>query len=225
MNGSIARIIDTSPLKPSYTEDEVKKAIQDGIDNKCCSVCVQPCHIPMAVEMCAGTETKVCCVLDFPHGKSPIEVKRFMAETYSKMGARELDMVMNYGYALSGLWDKVEEEIRAVTDTAHKNGSIVKVIFEASQLDAAQIKKATEVSISAGADFVKTATGFFGEGAKEEELKVMIETAAGRCKVKASGGVHDYEKAKHFADIGVDRIGIGSANLEELMEQEKKYER
>ena len=219
---SIAEIIDTSPLKPSYTEEEVKQAIQDGIDNKCCSVCVQPCHITMAAKMCEGTDTKVCCVLDFPHGKSPLEVKAFMAETYSKMGAKEIDMVMNYGYALSGLWDRVEEEIRAVVETAHKNGSIVKVIFEASQLNPEQIKKATEVSISAGADFVKTATGFFGEGAKEEELKIMIETAAGRCKVKASGGVHDYEKAKHFADIGVDRIGIGSANLKELIGQEKE---
>ncbi len=223
MNKSIAGIIDTSPLKPSYTEDEVRQAIQDGIDNKCCSVCVQPCHIPMAAKMCAGTETKVCCVLDFPHGKSPVEVKSFMAETYAKMGAEEIDMVMNYGYALSGLWDRVEEEIKAVADISHKNGAIVKVIFEASQLSPEQIKKATLVSIEAGADFVKTATGFFGEGAKEEELKIMIETADGRCKVKASGGVHDYEKAKHFADIGVDRIGIGSANLKELMKQEKEY--
>lgn len=218
---NINRYIDTSPLNPSMTTEEVKAAIQEGIDYHCRSVCVQPCDIPLAAQMCKGTDTAVCCVLDFPHGKSPKNIKRMMAEEYCKLGAVELDMVMNFGYALSGRWDEVEDEIRAVTEETHKHGAIVKVILEASQLSPEQIAEATERSVKAGADFVKTATGFTGTGAKEEELRVMLDTAAGRCKVKASGGIRDLATAKHFVEMGVARIGIGSTSMKKVVDEDK----
>ncbi len=218
----ISRYIDTSPLRPSMTEDDVKKAIEEGIEAQCASVCVQSCHIPMAAQLCRGTSTKVCCVLDFPHGKSPLKVKEYMAKCYCEMGAEEIDMVMNYGYALSGKWDKVEEEIRAVTEAAHAGNAIVKVIFEASQLSSEQIVKATKVSISAGADFVKTATGFFGDGATIEQIIAMDNASEGKCKVKASGGIRSYDQARKLMEAGADRIGMGSSSLKKVLDEEKQ---
>jgi len=217
----ISRYIDTSPLRPSMTEDEVKEAIEEGVKAECASVCVQPCHIPLAAKLCKGSKTAVCCVLDFPHGKSPLNVKEYMAKTYCELGANEIDMVMNYGYALSGLWDQVEDEIKAVVKASHEGGAIVKVIFEASQLSREQIIKATKVSISAGADFVKTATGFFGDGATEEEIRTMADAAEGKCKVKASGGIRSYEQARNMMKAGADRIGMGSSSLKKVLDEEK----
>jgi len=118
-------------------------------------------------------------------------------------------MVMNYGYALGGDWDVVEEEIRGVCEEAHAQGALVKVIFETSQLTLDQVKTATEVSIKAGADFVKTSTGFNGAGATVEAVKAMLETAQGRAKVKPSGGIRDYATAKMYVDMGAQRLGIG----------------
>jgi deoxyribose-phosphate aldolase len=118
-------------------------------------------------------------------------------------------MVMNYGYARGGDWDVVEDEIRGVCEEAHKAGALVKVIFETSQLTLDQVKTATEVAIKAGADFVKTSTGFNGAGATVDAVKVMLDTAKGRAKVKASGGIRDYATAKMYVDLGAKRLGIG----------------
>ena len=112
----------------------------------------------------------------------------------------------------------VEEEIKAVVEEAHAKGVIVKVIFETSQLDDAQIRKATEVCIAAGADFVKTSTGFNGGGATVEAVKAMLETAQGRIKVKPSGGIRNFETAKMYVDMGVDRLGIGYSSCKPIVE-------
>lgn len=154
----LSRYIDSSPLNPAMTSDEVRAAITEAVRQECCSVCVQPADIPLAVQLCRNTDTRVCTVLDFPHGKAPAAVKEIEARYYMEYGAEELDMVMNYGLARSGKWDEVEVEIRAVANAAHARNVLVKVIFEASQLTSEEIARATEVSIAAGADFVKTAT-------------------------------------------------------------------
>ena len=127
---------------------------------------------------------------------------------------------MNYGAARGGAWDVVEAEIKAVVEEAHAKGVNVKVIFETSQLTIDQIKKATEVSIAAGADFVKTSTGFNGTGATVEAVQAMLDTAKGRCKVKPSGGIRNYETAKMYVDMGVDRLGIGFASCKAICEGE-----
>ncbi len=129
-------------------------------------------------------------------------------------------MVMNYGAARGGAWDVVEAEIKAVVEEAHAKGVNVKVIFETSQLTIDQIKKATEVSIAAGADFVKTSTGFNGTGATVEAVQAMLDTAKGRGKVKPSGGIRNYETAKMYVDMGVDRLGIGFASCKAICEGE-----
>ena len=125
---------------------------------------------------------------------------------------------MNYGAARGGAWDVVEAEIKAVVEEAHAKGVIVKVIFETSQLNVEQIIKGTEVCIAAGADFVKTSTGFNGAGATVEAVKAMLDTAKGRIKVKPSGGIRNFETAKMYVDMGVDRLGIGYSSCKTIVE-------
>ena len=215
---NIARYFDSAILKPDMTPEQVEAAIQESISFDSYSVCVRGCDIDLAVRLTQGTNTVVSCVLDFPYGYSGIETKRAAARDYASRGVKDIDMVMNYGAARGGAWDVVEAEVRAVVEEAHKQGVIVKVIFETSQLNLDQIRKATEVCIAAGADFVKTSTGFNGGGATVEAVQAMLETANGRIKVKPSGGIRNYETAKMYVDMGVDRLGIGYGSCKAIAE-------
>ena len=206
---NIARYLDAAILKPDMTPEQVRAAIRECIALKAMTVCVRGCDIDLAVKMCEGTDTLVSCVLDFPYGYGGAAAKRAIAKDYASRGVFEIDMVMNYGAARGGDWATVEEEIRGVVEEAHAKNVGVKVIFETSQLDDAQIRRATEVSIAAGADFVKTSTGFNGAGATVEAVKAMLETAQGRCRVKPSGGIRDYATAKMYVDMGAERLGVG----------------
>lgn len=215
----INRYLDHAILNPEFTIEEIKEKIAEGIKYGVQTVCVRGCDIPLAVEMCKGTRTNVGCVLDFPHGHGGKEAKAALAEIYTKQGAKEVDMVINYGYAKSGAWDKVEEEIRVVCEKVHKKDGIVKVIFETSQLTLEEIAEATRRCIAAKADFVKTSTGFNGVGATEEAVKVMLETADGRIKVKPSGGIRDYDSARMFLAMGAERLGVGSSSTAKICEK------
>ena len=207
----INRYLDHAVLKPEFTQEEARAGIQMGIDYHVKTVCVRPCDIRMAQEMCRGTDVLVSCVLDFPHGCAGKEAKEALAGIYAGMGVVEIDMVMNFGLAKSGEWERVAEEIRGVVKAAHSRGVGVKVIFETSQLTVEEIEKATEVCIECGADFVKTSTGFLGCGATVESVKAMLDTAKGRIKVKPSGGMGDYKTARAFVDMGAERLGVGVA--------------
>ena len=215
---NIARYFDSAILKPDMTTEQVEAAIRESISFDSYSVCVRGCDIDLAVRLTQGTNTVVSCVLDFPYGYSGIETKRAAARDYASRGVKDIDMVMNYGAARGGAWDVVEAEVRAVVEEAHKQGVIVKVIFETSQLNLDQIRKATEVCVAAGADFVKTSTGFNGGGATVEAVQAMLETAKGRIKVKPSGGIRNYETAKMYVDMGVDRLGIGYGSCKAIAE-------
>lgn len=215
----IQRYIDYSTLKPEMTTDEVKVALERALQDNYVAICVRPCDIDMAVAMCKGTETTTSCVLDYPHGTGGKEAKKVLTEIYAKQGIKEIDMVMNFGFARSGLWDAVGEEIAVVSRAAHDNGSIVKVIFEIGHLTLDEIGKATEVCIANEADYVKTCTGFY-EPVTEEAVKKMVETAAGRAKVKASGpGIFDLETALRYLELGVDRLGIGYAFSDKILDE------
>ena len=216
----ISRYFDAAVLKPEMTPEQAEAAIKECIAFDSYSVCVRGCDIALAKRLCEGTNTKVSCVLDFPYGYGGVEAKREAAKAYEAMGVVDIDMVMNYGAARGGAWDVVEAEVRAVSEEAHKKGVNVKVIFETSQLDDAQIRKGTEVCIAAGADFVKTSTGFNGGGATVEAVRAMLETAAGRIKVKPSGGIRNYDTAKMYVDMGVDRLGIGFSSCAKICEGE-----
>lgn len=215
---NIAEYLDAAVLKPDMMPEQARAAIEACIALKTKTVCVRGCDVELAVRLCEGTDTRVSCVLDFPYGYGGAAVKRAAAKDYAEKGVWEIDMVMNYGAARGGDWETVEAEIRGVVEEAHAKGVGVKVIFETSQLDEAQIRRATEVSIAAGADFVKTSTGFNGGGATVEAVRIMLETADGRCKVKASGGIRDYATAKMYVDMGVERLGVGYANCAALCE-------
>ncbi len=220
----ISRYFDAAVLKSEMTPQQVEEAIREAIAWDSYSVCVRGCDIDLALELTRGTNTSVGCVLDFPYGYGGLEAKRMAARAYAAKGVEDIDMVMNYGAARGGAWDVVEEEIRAVVEEAHAKGVIVKVIFETSQLNARQIARATEVCIAAGADFVKTSTGFLGGGATVEAVQTMLETAQGRIKVKPSGGIRDYETARKFVDMGVHRLGLGYGSCRTVCEGEKAAE-
>lgn len=209
MENNIARYIDHAILKPEMTQDEARKAILEGINYSVRTVCVRPCDIELAVGLCKGTQTDVCCVLAFPHGCVPTEVKAFEASQYAFKGLKEIDMVANFGYVRSGLWDKVLKDIQAVAEVTRKAGVLLKVIFESCTLSLEEIKKTTEICIEAGADFVKTSTGFHNDGATVEAVKAMLEAAKGRIRVKASGGIRDIETARRYIDMGCERLGVG----------------
>ncbi|MDC7218523.1 MAG: deoxyribose-phosphate aldolase [Spirochaetales bacterium] len=208
----VNRYLDHAVLKPEMTREEAVAAIQLGIDYKVRTVCVRPCDIALAADMCKGTETEVSCVLSFPHGTAPSPIKAEEARLYIELGTNEIDMVANYGYIRSGLWEEVEKDIKAVSDVTGPAGIPLKVIFETSQLTTEQIAKTTEICIKAKADFVKTSTGFYGEGATIEGVQTMLDSAKGRIKVKPSGGIRTTEQAQNYIDMGVHRLGNGSGS-------------
>ncbi|HEY5560971.1 MAG TPA: deoxyribose-phosphate aldolase [Clostridiaceae bacterium] len=206
-NTLMNRFIDHAVLKPEMTRDEVIKAIKLGIDYQVKTVCVRPCDIDLAVDMCKGTDTEVSCVLGFPHGVGLSEIKGEEAKLYIKKGVNEIDMVVNYSYIRSAQWDLVEDDIKAVSDITKSAGITLKVILETGMLTLEEIKNATEIAIKAKADFVKSSTGFNGGGATVEAIEVMLKASAGRIKVKASGGIRDSQRAKLFLNLGCERLG------------------
>lgn len=212
----IARYIDHAVLNPAMTPEEVRAAIQLGIDNDVYSVCVQPRDIEMALSMCKGTNTLVSCVLDFPHGCGGAASKRAAARLYAEMGVQEIDMVMNYGAAKGGDWAAVREEIFGVVEEAHARGVLVKVIFETCELSEDCIRQGVDVCVDVGADFVKTSTGFAAKGATPEAVMTMVSQAAGRVRVKASGGIRTLEDARAYVEMGAERLGVGFSTVPKL---------
>jgi deoxyribose-phosphate aldolase len=206
----VAATIDHAVLKPSLTDQDIVQGCQLGKKYQVASVCVRPSDVAAASRELAGSGVKVSMVVGFPHGANRSEVKALEARLAIQDGAQELDMVMNIGKFLSGQYDYVRDDIKAVVNEAKPHGVLVKVIFESCFLTLEQVAKATELSIAAGADFVKTSTGFADGSATPEAVATMIKTAAGRIKVKPSGGIRDYAKAVAFLEQGADRLGVGS---------------
>ncbi|HPE78238.1 MAG TPA: deoxyribose-phosphate aldolase, partial [Draconibacterium sp.] len=180
------------------------------IENGVFSMCVKPCDIKAAKELLKKSDVKVSCVLSFPHGADATPVKAFQAKQAIEDGTDEIDMVMNIGKFLSGDWEYVVEDIKAVVDVAHSHGVLVKVIQESGYLTLEQVAKACELSYEAGADFVKTSTGFGPGKATPEIIEVMVKTVGDRMMVKPSGGIRTWEDAVSFLKQGADRLGIGS---------------
>ena len=209
MGESISRYLDAAVLHPELERHKAEAALQSIIDFNCRTACIRPCDIGLAVEMCRDTATDVCVVLGFPHGCGLNRVKALEAQAYLDEGVDEIDMVVNYGFVRSGLWELVEADIRAVSEITRTRTSLLKVILETSELTAGQIIRATECAVAAEADFVKTSTGFASGGATVEAVRIMLEAAAGRIEVKASGGIRDCAQAQAYIDMGVTRLGVG----------------
>lgn len=210
----LARYIDQSVLKPEFTQEDIRRYTQEGIDFGCATICINPASLEMVSKMVDGTDTGICVVCDFPFGLSTTESKVKQAEEYcSKYKIEDLDIVANYGQLRSGNYDYVTRDIKAVVDVCHKYGTNVKVIIETDSLTMDQIKAGTRCAVNAGADFIKSSTGFFtgkeNVGATEEVVAAMMEAGEGKIKVKGSGCIRTREHFLKLIDMGIDRMGIG----------------
>lgn len=210
----LARYIDQSVLKPEFTVDDVRRYAQEGIDFGCATICVNPASLPVVAPMVEGTDTGICVVCDFPFGLSTTESKAAQAEAYcAAYDIEDLDVVANYGRLRSGDLDYVTADIRAVADACHARGTKVKVIIETDSLTPEQIADGTRCAVAAGADFIKSSTGFYtgGEqrGATPEVVRIMMEAGEGRIAVKGSGCIRTRERFFELIDMGIDRMGIG----------------
>ena len=206
----IGRMMDHAVRKPNCTDEDIRKNAEacraHGIGN----LCVRPTDVAYAKELLQGSPVTVACVVGFPHGASRSETKALETRLAIEDGADEIDMVMNVGKLLSGDLDCVKNDIAAVVAVAKPKQVVVKVILETCLLTPGQIAQACELAIAAGADFVKTSTGFNGDGASVEAVKIMLDTVKGRARVKPSGGIRDWSRAVMFAEMGVHRLGVGS---------------
>ena len=209
---SAARLMDHAVLKPAMTDDDIRAAAAMCVARGVGDLCVRPTDAALAVELLRGTGVTVAVVVGFPHGASRAEVKALEARLAIADGADELDMVMNVGKFLSGDHDFVRRDIEAVVAEAKPRGVLVKVILETCLLTPEQIADACGLAVAAGADFVKTSTGFNGEGATPEAVDVMLEACAGRARVKASGGIRTWAQAVSFLEMGAARLGVGAAD-------------
>jgi deoxyribose-phosphate aldolase len=212
----INRYLDAAILKPEFTEAEVVEALKCCVRLETFSACVRPCDIELAQRHCRGTRTAVCVVLGFPHGVQLPQSKIDEARRYLALKVDEIDMVANYGWIRSGKWAAVEADIAGVAGLTQPEGVPLKVIFETAHLERAQIEQMTEICIRSGADFVKTSTGFNGAGACIEEVQCMLDTAAGRIRVKPSGGIRNRQEAEHFIQMGAHRLGVGWTSCEAI---------
>ncbi len=210
------KYIDHTLLKNSATKEAIKKLCLEAIEYDFMSVCVNPANIELAYSLLKDSTVKVCTVVGFPLGASTIETKKFEIMDAISKGATEIDMVINIGKAKENDFAYITNEIKAVVDAAE--GTLVKVIIETSELTKLEIKKCSECVVEAGADYVKTSTGFSSGGATVEDVTIMKETVGDNAKVKASGGIRDLETAQKMIDAGASRLGVsaGIAIIQEL---------
>jgi deoxyribose-phosphate aldolase len=203
----LAKTIDHSLLRPELTESEVVAGCELARRYDVASVCAKPCHVSLAARLLEGSDVKVGTVIGFPHGCSTTAIKVAEARQALKDGAVELDMVINIGELRSGHYDTVRDEIQAVADVAHASGAILKVIFENAYLNDEQKITACHLSEAAGADFVKTSTGFAPTGATLEDVRLMRQNVSPHIQVKAAQGVRTLEAALQMIEAGVTRMG------------------
>lgn len=204
----LAKYIDHTLLKQNASMADIEALCCEAMDYGFYSVCVQPCWTAFAKSCLEGSDVKVAVVVGFPMGMNETEIKVAETKLAVSRGADEIDMVINVGDALEGYYDDVTIEIGRVKVACGR--ADLKVIIETSFFNEEQIVALTECCIKAGAEFVKTSTGFFGAGASVENVALMAKTAQGRCKVKASGGIRDLKTALAMIDAGANRLGVSA---------------
>jgi deoxyribose-phosphate aldolase len=205
----IAKTLDHAALKPNMTDKDIVDACAIGRKYGVATVCVRPSDVPLAARELAGSGVDVSVVIGFPHGAHKPQTKALEAKLAIADGAKELDMVMNVGKFLSGDHEWVKRDIAGVVAEAKGKGVLVKVILESTYLTLEQVARACQIARDAGANFVKTSTGFadVGPGATPEAIEVMVKTVGATMGVKASGGVRDYLGAVGFLEQGCARLG------------------
>ncbi|MGG1677467.1 deoxyribose-phosphate aldolase [Neobacillus sp. NRS-1170] len=210
MANNVAAMIDHTLLKPEATREQIETLCQEARENSFFSVCVNPTWVSTAKELLQGSAVKVCTVIGFPLGASTPETKAFETKNAIDHGADEVDMVINIGALKDHNDELVESDILAVVDAA-KGKALTKVIIETSLLSKDEKIRACELSVKAGADYVKTSTGFSTGGATFEDIALMRKTVGPDIGVKASGGVRSTEDAQMMIEAGATRIGASSS--------------
>lgn len=204
----LAPLIDHTLLKPNARRAQIERLCAEAREHGFASVCVNACWVPLCHELLRGDDVRVCTVIGFPLGATSSAGKAAEAAQAVSDGADELDMVVNMGWLLDGDLAAVRSDIAAVVEAAQ--GRCVKVIIETCLLAPEQIEQACRCAVEAGANFVKTSTGFSTGGAKVGDVALMAKTVAGACQVKASGGIHTAEEAAAMVEAGASRIGTSS---------------
>ena len=227
----LAKMIDHSILQPVHTDEDLKMQCAVAKKYQVASVCVKPYAVQQAVKLLKGSDVKVGCVIGFPHGNSSTAVKVFEAEQACNEGATEIDMVINIGKALGGDWEYVEKEIKAVTDSCHRSNALIKVIFETDYVTRTEDKiRLCEICTRAGADFVKTSTGygfvkqpdgsFNYKGATVADVELMRKHSGPRVQVKCAGGVRTLDDLLKMKAAGATRSGATAT--EAILEEATK---
>ena len=212
----LAKYIDYSVLKPEFTEAEIIDLTKDGVALGCATICINPAYMDLCRPYVEGKETKLCPVCDFPFGTSSTESRIAQAKIIMEGNEDiigELDIVANFGRIRSGKYDEVTKDLKAVADECHKHNIPLKVIFETDALNEEQIRKTCRCAVEAGADFVKTSTGFLtgyeAHGAVPEVIQIMMEEVGGKCRIKGSGCIRTREHFLKLIDMGIDRMVVG----------------
>ncbi len=230
----LAKMIDHSILGPTLTDADLESHCKIALEYNVASVCVKPYAVKKAAELLIGSDVRVGCVIGFPHGNSATSVKVFETELACNDGAIEIDMVINIGKALGGDWDYVENEIKAVTEACHKNHAIVKVIFETDYVTRDEDKiRLCQICTIAGADFVKTSTGFgFVKkpdgnynyiGATVHDIELMRKYSGPEVRIKCAGGVRTLDDLLKMKAAGATRSGA-TATVAILEEAKKRFD-
>ena len=206
---NINKLIDHTALKPNTNKESILKLIAEAKTYDFASVCVNPCWVALAHQELKNTDVKVCTVIGFPLGANTTKVKVFETKDAIEKGAQEIDMVINIAMLKDKEYDYVENEIHQIVEAA-KDKAIVKVIIETCLLTDEEKIKACELSQKAGADFVKTSTGFSTGGATVHDIALMRKTVGAEMGIKASGGVHTHEEALAMVEAGATRIGASA---------------
>lgn len=207
---SLARMIDHTLLKPDATSDKIAQLCFEARKYHFASVCVNPTHVKLCADLLRGSDVKVCTVIGFPLGATSAEVKAFETRNALDNGATEIDMVLNIGALKAGENELVARDIRGVVETGHAAGALVKVIIETALLSDEEKVVACLLAKEAGADYVKTSTGFSGGGATVHDIALMRRTVGPSLGVKASGGIHTHEEAEALVAAGATRIGASA---------------
>lgn len=219
----IAKMLDHSTLQPFLTEKDIVKGCEVALKYDCATVCARPGDMALVTRMLKGSTVLPCTVIGFPHGAHRTDVKVFEAKKALEDGCKELDMVLNIGKMLAGEEEYVQDEIAQLARCAHEGDAILKVILETCYLSDEQIIAACRLSEQAGADFVKTSTGYGSAGARVQHVKLMRESVSQKVRVKASGGIRTLDAVLGCRLAGASRCGVSAT--QKIMEEAEERDR
>ena len=220
---TLAAMFDHTQLAPDATEEMMKKLCDEAREIRTAMVAINPYWVPFCKEQLKGTDVHVGAAIGFPLGQNTLATKLFETRDSLEEGADEIDYMINQSKVKAGDWDYIEKEMREITEISHEFNAPCKVIFENCNLTKDEIRKIAEIAKKVGIDYVKTSTGKGKGGATVEDVKLMKDTVGDTCKVKAAGGIRDWETCRAMIEAGAERIGT-SASLKILEEFRRSRE-